>query len=369
VARGEAAAQVFLGTRLQCAKCHNHPFERWTQDDYYRWAALFARIDYKIVKNDRRDDLDKHEFIGEQLVLFAEKGEVAFPRGGDAPPKLLGGAELSGADCRQRLTALAEWMTRPDNALVVNVQANRIWRQVTGVGIVEPVDDFRASNPPTNPALLAAVARELSASGFDLKHVVRRITASHAYQAASVFDPQEHRHVGEARSFARAAVRRLSAEQMLDAICLALDVPLDMENVAPGTRAGQAPGVAAMMRKRRRDPAAEFLRTFGKPARLLVCECERGEETTLAQTFALTSGEVIHRAISHKHGRLARWAGSDMPLPALIDQWYWAALGRGPTAEEQQACHAVFATSASRREALEDIAWATLNAKEFVFRH
>jgi hypothetical protein len=378
IQRGEASAQVFLGTRLQCAKCHNHPFDRWTQDDYYRWAAVFARIDYKIIKNDRRDKLDKHEFNGEQLVRFVDTGDVKYPDasasgGGRALPRFLGGDDpgdrFADADGKERTAALAEWIADEDNRLFVDVQANRIWRQMMGVGIVEPVDDFRASNPPSNPALLKSVARELVAGGFDLRTVVRRIANSHVYQAAAVFDAAAHPHVGDEHHFARAAVRRLEAEQLFDAIHQALDVPEQWPNVPPGTRAGQLPGVASVAKKRGREAVDDFLKTFGKPSRQLVCECERSDETTLAQTFALVSGEVLHDALSDDRGRLARWAAGDTPIPELIDQWYWASLGRPPTAEEQQACHAVLFTADDRLAALQDIAWAVLNAKEFVFRH
>lgn len=374
IARGEAAAQVFLGTRLQCAKCHNHPFERWTQDDYYRWAAVFARIDYKIVENKRRDDLDKHEFNGEQQVLFVDKGKVEYPNSGEAArPKFLGGDEPGeqyvDADGRQRTAALAEWLTRDDNRLFVEVQANRVWRQVIGVGIVEPVDDFRASNPPTNPALLASVSRELVAADFDLRSLVRRIAGSHVYQAASTFDAATNPHVGDEAHFARAAIRRLEAEQLFDAIHQALDVPQAWPDVPPGTRAGQLPGVASVTKKRQRAAADDFLKAFGKPSRQLVCECERSDETTLAQTLALASGEALHDALSDSRGQLARWAAGDVPIPAIIDELYWTTLGRKPTPEEQRACHAAIFTAQDRTAALQDIAWALVNSKEFVFRH
>jgi hypothetical protein len=373
IARGEAAAQVFLGTRLQCAKCHNHPFERWTQDDYYRWAAVFARIDYKIIENKRRDDLDKHEFNGEQKVLFVGKGKVEYPDSDEAAkPRFLGGKDPGeryvDADGNERATALAEWLTRDDNKLFVDVQANRVWRQVMGIGIVEPVDDFRASNPPVNPALLASVSRELVAGRFALKSLVRRIASSHVYQAASTFE-ESYLHVGDESHFARAAVRRLEAEQMFDAIHQVLDVPQEWPDVPIGTRAGQLPGVASVTKKRKREAADDFLKAFGKPSRQLVCECERSDETTLAQTFAMASGEVLHEALADKRGRLAQLAKSDATAKEVIDSLYWTMLGREPTAEEQQACQAALSKTGDRLAALQDIAWALLNSKEFVFRH
>jgi hypothetical protein len=374
IARGEAAAQVFLGTRLQCAKCHNHPFERWTQDDYFRWAAVFARIDYKIVENKRRDDLDKHEFNGEQQVLFKDAGEVKYPNSGsEATPRFLGGDEpgdaMAQTDGRARAEALATWLTQPDNRLFVDVQANRVWRQVMGIGVVEPVDDFRASNPPTNPVLLASLSRELVAGEFDLRWLVRRIANSHVYQAAGVFDEAAYRHVGDEVHFARAAVRRLEAEQLVDAVHQALDVPQAWPDAPVGMRSGQLPGVASVAKKRGRGAGDDFLRAFGKPTRQLVCECERSDETTLAQTFALVSGEMLHEALASEKSRLARWGSGGAPLPQVIDELYWTVLGRAPTAEEQQTCQAVLFTAEDRLVALQDLGWALLNSKEFLFRH
>jgi hypothetical protein len=369
IQRGEAAAQVFLGTRLLCAKCHNHPFERWTQDDYYRWASVFARIDYKIVKNDRRDKFDKHEFVGEQIVFLTDNGEANYPNSKrPAAPKLLGADALADATGEQRLTALAGWLANPHNDLFVRVQANRIWRQALAIGVVEPVDDFRASNPPSNPALLDELARELVYTQFDLRAMLRRITATHVYQSASTFDAAANPLVGDDAAFARAAVRRLSAEQLLDAIHQVLDVPLG-DDLPQQMRAEQITGVASVAKKKKRPPWADFLKTFGKPTRQLSCECERGEGTTLAQTFAMVSGEVVSRAIADRDNRLHRWLASDMPPEQIVDELFWTALTRPPTQQEQSAAASLLSATSNRRSALEDLAWAVLNSKEFLFRH
>jgi hypothetical protein len=182
-ARAEATAQVFLGIRLQCARCHNHPFERWTQTDYHRFAAFFARVDYRIVENNRRDRLDTHEFVGEQVVFLKRDGELKHPVTGEAlAPGLLGEGTPRFADNSDRLSALAEWVARPDNPFFARAQANRIWQHLVGRGVVDPGDDFRDSNPPSNPELLDALAKDFVQSRFDLKHLVRTITRSRVYQ-------------------------------------------------------------------------------------------------------------------------------------------------------------------------------------------
>ncbi len=184
--RGEAVARVFLGTRLQCAKCHNHPFDRWTQDDYYAWAATFARIDYKIVDNKRLDKLDKNEFVGEQVVLVKEEGEVQNPNTHqDVAPRFLG-EDATLPEDSDRLNELAAWLASPENTAFARAQVNRVWYHLMGRGLVDPVDDFRDTNPPSHPELLNALAEDLVASGFHLRHLVRVIMLSRTYQLSSL---------------------------------------------------------------------------------------------------------------------------------------------------------------------------------------
>jgi hypothetical protein len=185
--RGETAARLFLGVRLQCARCHNHPYDRWTQDDYYSWAALFGRIDYDVKSNERKDKLDKNEFNGEQIVLVKDEGEVRNPRTGeDAPPRFLG-AETPPMDAQaDRLPPLAGWLASPRNEMFIRAQVNFVWYHLLGCGLVEPIDDFRITNPPSNPALLDALAADFAASGFDLRTHIRTIMTSRSYQLSSV---------------------------------------------------------------------------------------------------------------------------------------------------------------------------------------
>jgi hypothetical protein len=370
LSRGEAVAQVFLGTRLQCAKCHNHPFERWTQEEYYRWAALFARIDYKIIKNERRDDLDKHEFNGEQIVLYSDKGEVPMPsRGGDpAKPKFLGESDTAqpAADGQDRLSPLARWLTHPEHPQFARVQANRIWGQLLGRGLVDPIDDFRANNPPSHPELLEMLSAELVRSRFDLRHLVRNIVESRTYQLSA---PAKEPLAGD---FAAAIVTRLTAEQLLDAIYQVTGGAPEFAGYPSGLRAGQLPGVRAYTTRRRgQRPTSDdrFLMSFGKPERLLVCDCERSNGTTLAQAFSLVGGPVIERALAKANARLAAWASPAASPEQVIDDLYWTALTRPPTAEEQARCVELLRNEPDRAAALQDIVWAVVNSKEFVFRH
>ncbi|MCI0359936.1 MAG: DUF1549 and DUF1553 domain-containing protein, partial [Planctomycetaceae bacterium] len=238
--RGETAARLFLGVRLQCARCHNHPYDRWTQDDYYSWAALFGRVDYEIKKNDRKDKFDKHEFDGEQVVLIRDAGEIQNPRlKQPAPPKFLGADTPAMEPEDDRLLPLADWLASPENELFAKSQANFLWYHLLGRGLVEPIDDFRITNPPSNPPLLEALTRDLTASGFDLRHLVRTIMNSRTYQLSS--EPNETNAANEA-NFARAIVRRLPAEKLLDAQCQVLDVAVELNGYPLGTRAGQVKG-------------------------------------------------------------------------------------------------------------------------------
>jgi hypothetical protein len=365
--RGETTARVFLGIRLQCARCHNHPFDRWTQDDYYSWASCFEGIDYEIVKNERLDKLDKHEYVGEQIVTFKSGAAVTNPRSGDdAPPRFLN-SPLNPDEPPDRLTALADWLTAADNPWFSRVLANLIWYHTMQRGLVEPLDDFRTTNPPTHPELLDALAGDLVRHGFDLRHLIRVVMNSQAYQRSSL---PVAGNAHDQDNYARAIVRRLTAEQLLDAQSQVLDVPGDFAGYPRGLRAGQIPGVK-LVRERDDGPASgdRFLRTFGKPERLLACECERSNETTLGQTFLLIAGEDIQARLADDQGRLKQWADSQRPPPELIVELYWTALGRAPSATERAACEQVLQQEPDRFTALQDMTWALLNSKEFVFRH
>ncbi|HEY4308428.1 MAG TPA: DUF1549 and DUF1553 domain-containing protein [Pirellulales bacterium] len=369
VSRAEATAQVFLGLRLQCAKCHNHPFERWTQDDYYDWAELFARVQYKIIDNDRRDRNDSHEFDGEQIVWMDDDGDVTNPRT-DAPavPRLLGDTAPLSTDANDdRLEALAAWVASPANVFFARAQVNRVWYQLLGRGIVEPIDDFRETNPASNPPLLESLARDFAAHGFDLRHAILAIMNSRVYQLDS--RPNETNEADD-RNFSHALVRRLSAEQLLDAVHQVAGVAPKFTGYPIGVRAGEVPGVLTVQARGERPSMDDhFLTVFGKPPRLLSCECERSTGTTLGQAFQMISGPLVNELFAKGDGSVARLAGDGCSAKDQVDQLYWSALSRPPSEAELTATVAYVESAADRRQAIEDVAWSLVNAKEFLLRH
>ncbi len=365
--RAETTAQVFLGVRLQCAKCHNHPFDHWSQDEYYQWSSLFSGIDYEIVENERRDRLDKHEFVGEQIVSVKSDDGVKNARTGQpAAAKFLGSDEPIEGD---RLEHLAAWLTRSDNHLFATAQANRIWYHLMGAGLVEPVDDLRLTNPASHPELLTRLADELVENRFSLKHLVRTIVLSRSYQLASELDPTQFGETEQydERLYARAVVRRLPAEQILDAQSHVLGLPARFEGYPDGTRAGEIAGVERVRRKL--GDGDDFLRQFGKPERLLACECERSDEPTLGQALSLVGGESLNDRLRRPNNRIGRLLAETDDPQAAVEQLFWTALARPPTADEIAGVTALIERTGDARGALEDLTWALLNAKELLFRN
>ena len=366
VARSVSTAQLFLGTRLQCAQCHNHPFDRWTQNDYYDWAGVFARVDYKILENRRRDDNDKHEFIGEQVIFSTDKGDVKHPKTGKpVEPRFLGVSKKDGTDFTD-LQALADWITSAQNPFFARSQVNRIWYHLMGRGIVDPIDDFRATNPPSHPELLEALTKEFIAQKFDLRHMIRLIMNSRTYQLSPT--PTDGNRDDEI-NYAFVIPRRLSAEQLLDTVHEVTGVPTKFNGYPTGLRASQIPGVEAV-RSRDRRPGGDdqFLIQFGKPPRLLPSECERTSETSMSQAFQLISGSRINDLLTESHNRLSAWIDSGRPTAEIITELYWTALTRMPTDLEQRETLLHVEKAKDRRSGLEDVCWALLNAKEFVLR-
>lgn len=373
VERAEAAAQVFLGTRLQCAQCHNHPYERWTQDDYHAWTGVFARVGYQVLENRRRDDNDSHEFIGEQRVITNDPHRHTHPRlGRPAEARFLGETiplppEGTNAVPADALDRLARWLTRPNHPLFARAQANRIWFHLMGRGLVDPVDDFRSTNPASHPELLEALAAELTRSGFDLRRLIRRIMNSSAYQLASAPAPGSEE---DTLNYAHTVVRRLTAEQLLDAQVQVTGLPLNVRGWPVGTRAAQIPTVrlAGPGGNRRPGEIDLFLRAFGKPPRQLTTECERSCEPAMNQAFHLISGPALQDQIASPHNRLDSLLRSGRSDQAMVEELYWTALTRPPSGPELAHLLPTLA-GGDKRAALEDLLWALLNAKEFVLRH
>jgi hypothetical protein len=362
--RAETVSQVFLGARIGCATCHNHPFDRWLQDEYHDWAAVFTGIDYEIVKNERQDDLDKHEFVGEQIVVVKELEERTNPRTGrPSMPRLLGEAGLPDGD---RLEALAAWMTSPDNRRFAMSQVNRIWFHVMGRGLVEPVDDLRDTNPASHPRLLERLTDHFIASGYDVRGLVRLICNSRTYGLSSQH-PDGGPLATDERLFAAAIVRRRSAERILDAQVAVLGAAAAFEGYEPGTRAGEVAGVERV--RRTLADGDRFLRIFGRPERLLACECERSDEPTLSQALMLVGGTGMHARLTAENNRLTDLLAADRSPPEIVEELFWAALVRPPTADERSAAVAAFEEAANPREAVEDLGWVLVNAKELIFRN
>jgi hypothetical protein len=351
----ETVAQVFLGLRLQCAKCHNHPFDEWKQDDYYGLAAYFGNLARKQPITVRGDMLDKHEINGDEFIYASGPAGMIDPRTKQrlAPKPLRGAPPTPGAD---PLDHLASWLTVGNRQFARNM-ANRVWYNVTGRGIVEPVDDFRDSNPPSNPELLDALSDRLVAGGMRLRPLVGLIMKSSAYQLGATPNPS---NAEDEANFSKAVVRLLPAEVLLDAISQALDVPGDYRGGPKGLRAVQLPGVA-------RDVA--FLQTFGKPERLLTCECERSEATTLAQAFQMINGEAVRRKLEDRDNRIGKLTAAKADDDRILEELYLAALSREPSPAERSRAIEHLNRKGDRRAAWEDLAWALLNSKEFLLRH
>ncbi len=382
VTRAETAAQVFLGIRLQCAQCHNHPFDRWSQNDYYDWAAAFGRVKYKVLENLRRDSNDSHEFKGEQIVFIGSRGEVKHPKTGKAAePRMLleerpmevepatpavSAEGTEKPDASTELDQLARWITSPGNPFFARAQVNRVWFHLMGRGIVDPIDDFRPTNPASHPELLDKLAEEFVRQNFDLRHLIKRIAGSRAYQLSSEPNPT---NAEDEINYSHALVRRLTAEQLLDAQAQVVDVPLKLRGFPAGTRAIQLPGAHTERRRGERISNADlFLELFGKPPRLLACECERSTDTTMGQAFALISGPGLNELLSKPDNRIGKWLAADRANEDLVDDLYWTSVGRTPGKAERESALKHLQSGQDKRAALEDIAWSLMNAKEFVLR-
>ena len=380
--RAEAVAQVFLGIRVGCARCHNHPFDRWTSDEYYGFAANFARIDYRVLDNERKDKLDKHEFVGEQIVFQNRAGEVTNPRTKQpAKPVFLGATAPAFGPEGDRLTALADWVASRDNPFFARAQVNRVWLHLMGRGLVDPNDDFRATNPPTNPELLDWLAKDFAKAGFRLKPMVKTIMTSRVYQLASTVrnttpvsgspDSSKTRNrlaFGDELHHSHATVQPLEAEQLLDALAQVTQVPVRFVSYPVGLRANQVPAPPQSGRRGVDGMGERFLKTFGKPDRLLTCECERLDDPGLLQAFQLITGELTNAMIRDPDNRVGKLLSAGKSDAEILEDAYLAALCRKPTETESKKLLALLAAAKDRRAAWEDVLWAVVNSKEFLLR-
>ena len=351
----ETTAQLFFGIRMQCAKCHNHPFEALTQDDYYSTAAWFARV--KTRKDGTAPPKNPMD-VGAEVVFSIRDGDVTQPRSGKTmAPKFLKGAAPTIPPGTDRREVFAQWLTGPANPYFAKSVVNRVWYHLMGKGIVDPVDDFRDSNPPSNDDLLDALAKDFAAKKFDLKSLIRTVMTSRTYQlSAQTNDTNKD----ETKYFSHTVTKLLSAEQLLDALCDVTAVPEKFAGLPLGTRAIQLPDG---------EVNHPFLKTFGQPARELACECERESDSNLAQALQLINGPTINDKLRNPNNRLSKLLAEKKGEREILDALYLAALARPATDAERAPALSHVAKGADKRKAWEDVLWAILNTREFLFRH
>jgi len=352
----ETTAQLFLGVRMQCAKCHNHPFERWSQDDYYGMAAWFAQVKTKPEPVIGTKPAAKTD--GAEVVFLARSGEVTQPRTGKTmKPRYMGVGDADVKPGVDRRGALAIWLTSAENAFFAKSVANRVWFHLMGKGIVDPVDDFRDSNPAANDELLDALAREFAKNKFSMKHLVTTIMKSRTYQLSA--QPTET-NKDDTKYFSHAVTKLLSAEQLLDAICDFSAVPEKFAGLPLGTRAVQLPDG---------EVNHPFLKAFGQPARELACECERESDGNLGQALQLINGPTVNEKVRNPDNRLGKMLAAKMSDDAMLTEIFYAALARAPFEDEKKIALGHVAKGKDKRKAWEDVIWAVINTREFLFRH
>lgn len=347
----ETTAQIFLGVRLQCAKCHHHPFEVYGQGDYYGLAAFFTRIGAK-------PSSDFGGQGGDSIVMVTSAGEISHPRTNQVmKPTPLLGKPVDPASLRDRRRALADWLTAPDNTLFAQNIVNRFWGYLMGTALVEPIDDMRATNPPSNPELLDALAKDFVKNKFDLRQLMRAIMTSRVYQLSSTAPADT---AADERFYTQYNVKRMPAEVLLDALDFACGTREKFTGIPLGTRAIELP-----------DPGytSYFLDTMGRPGRVTTCECERTGQPNLGQVLHITNGEVINRKLADPAGRIARLLAKKTSDADVVADLYLSTLSRVPEAEELKESLQVIARAPNRREGLEDLLWALCNTREFLFNH
>ena len=340
------ASQALLGIRITCAECHQHPYDRWTQSDYHGMRAFFEQVRFKKTGTEESLLAD-----GTPKVTHPRTKEVlyAHPLGTPMP-----GTDPSG----DRREVLAQWLTAPDNPWFAQNMANRIWSHFLGRGLVEPVDDVRASNPPSNPELLTLLARILTEAKFDQKALIRAIVASQTYQRSATPNATNE---GDELNFSRALFRRLPAEVLLDAICDVTGVPEKFPGVPLGQRAVQLWDS---------EQQSYFLKLFGRPMRTTACVCERSASAGISQALHFMNSNNLQAKLAHAEGSLPRWIAQPGGAGALVESAYLACFSRPPSAQERSSALAYLAARPGHfQEAAEDLVWSLLNTLEFVFNH
>jgi hypothetical protein len=344
----ENSTQLFLGVRFNCNKCHDHPFERWTQDQYYDLAAYFARVGRK--PGSHPDEEVIFDTRGGGEVTHVGTGQVA-------PPEFpYEHGDVAEADANRR-EAFAHWVTSKDNQYFATSYVNRLWAYMLGVGLIDPIDDIRAGNPPSNPELLNRLTQEFIDSGFDRRHMIRLICQSRVYQHSLNTNPWNE---DDEINFAHAIARRLPAEVLYDAVHMATGSPLKLPGLPKGSGASQLPDSTVKV-------SGGFLDLFGRPPRESACECERSTGVSLAQALNLVNGPTIAEAITHDQNRIARLVRDEPDDRKLVDELFVAILCRPATEQELETGIGSLTEAESRLIGAQDLAWALLNSPSFLF--
>jgi hypothetical protein len=359
--QAEVVSQTFLGMSIQCAKCHNHPMEKWTNDQYYAFANLFARVRAKSTARP-----------GNVVVFSAPEGDLIQPlRNRPQPPTPLDGAPVAAGDPRDRREAMADWLVSRDNPYFSRSIVNRVWANFMGVGIVEAVDDMRKTNPPSNEKLLAALADHLADRKFDLQELMRSILQSETYQRSSRTVPG---NATDRRFYSHYMPRRFMAEVALDALSQVTAVPTEFRQAAErgpaafaypvGWRALQLPDA---------NIDSYFLKSFGRADRNIPCECERASMPSMAQALHIANGDTLNAKLRAKDNRIDKLLAAGLTDDGIVEEAYLHAFSRKPTDEERAKILAILSESkenkGNKREALEDLFWGLLSTKEFLFNH
>jgi hypothetical protein len=346
-ALAESTAQLFLGVRMECAKCHHHPFEKYSQEDYYGLAAFFSRVGTKTSE-------EFGLFGGEQVVVVRDTGDVKHPRTNQTmKPKALEAAEMDHP--LDRRMPLADWLTSKENDYFAQNVVNRYVAYLLGRGLVEPVDDLRSTNPPSNPALMEALAKHFVDSKFNLKLLMREIMNSRVYQLDS--QPTAS-NAADNVFYSHYAVKRLTAEPLVDALDRVTLVQTKYKNLPLGTRAIELPDA---------EYGDYFLATFGKPKRVSVCECERPLDPSLAQALHTLNGDTLADKIASKQGRIAQLLKDKKSPREIVEEIYLATLCRPPSDAEQKQAEEFLAEYDNSEEVYQDLLWAIINSKQFLF--
>jgi hypothetical protein len=343
----ETLSVAMMGMSISCAKCHNHPMEKWTNDQYYGMANLFSRVRVKSGPD------------GTPVVFSASDGDLIQPLTGKPQPARPLDAPPVPESLADRRVAFADWLTSPDNPYFARAMVNRIWANFMGIGLVEKVDDMRSSNPASNEKLLAALANYLIEQHYDLKQLMRLILQSQAYQRSSQPLPANGADV---KFYSHHYPRRLMAEALLDAISQVTGSPSKFGDYPAGWRAMQLPDS---------NVDSYFLKSFGRADRVQTCDCERTAEPSMAQAMNIANGDTMNHKLEAKGNVIDKLMNEHVSDAKIVDNAYLAALSRFPTKKEKAEILAVLKGSdgADRRKALEDFYWGLLSSNEFVFDH